>query len=184
MSDKDRILEHEYDGIKEYDNPMPAWWVLTFWATIIFSVAYVLNIGGIGTGEGRIAAYEADMAAWREAHPQGGAPVDAGALLALAADDEAREEGREIYAKYCAACHAADGGGLIGPNLADAHWLHGSTIDSIHTVIAEGVLAKGMPAWSKMLSADQVDQVTAYVWSLRGSTPAAPKAPEGVRASE
>lgn len=184
MSDEDRILEHEYDGIKEYDNPMPAWWVLTFWATIIFSVAYVLNIGGIGTGEGRIAAYEADMAAWRAAHPEGGAPVDAGALLALAADDEAREEGREVYLKYCAACHATDGGGLIGPNLTDDQWLHGGTIDSIHVVIAEGVLAKGMPAWAKMLSAEQVDQVTAYVWSLRGSAPAAPKAPEGVRASE
>ncbi len=184
MSDEDRILEHEYDGIKEYDNPMPAWWVLTFWATIIFSVAYVLNLGGIGTGAGRVAEYEADMAAWRAAHPAGGAPVDAAALLALAEDHEGLEEGEEIFTKYCAACHAADGGGVIGPNLTDAHWLHGSSIDSIHVVIAEGVLAKGMPAWAKMLSPEQVDQVTAYVWSLRGTTPAAPKAPEGVQVSE
>jgi cytochrome c oxidase cbb3-type subunit 3 len=179
MSDQDRILEHEYDGIKEYDNPMPRWWVLTFWATIIFSVAYVFNVGGIGTGQGRIADYEADMVAWRAAHPQGGGPVDVAALLALADDSEAVEEGGEVYAKYCAACHAADGGGMIGPNLTDNAWLHGSSIDSIHTVIAEGVLAKGMPAWGKMLSPEQVDHVTAYVWSLAGSTPAAPKAPEG-----
>jgi cytochrome c oxidase cbb3-type subunit 3 len=181
MSDKDRLVEHEYDGIQEYDNPMPRWWVLTFWATIIFSIAYLLNIGGIGAGEGWIADYEADMVAWREAHPQGGGPVDVAALLALAADEEALEEGEEAYAKYCAACHAADGGGMIGPNLTDDHWLHGGTIDSIHTVIAEGVLAKGMPAWGKMLSPAQVDQVTAYVWSLYGSTPAAPKAAEGVQ---
>lgn len=180
MSDKDRIIEHEYDGIQEYDNPMPRWWVLTFWATIIYSGIYLVVVGGMGTGQSNVAAYEAEMAAWRSAQPEGGAPVDAGALLALASDAEAIEEGGEVYTKYCAACHAADGGGLIGPNLTDAHWLHGASIDSIHTVIAEGVLAKGMPAWSRMLSPEEVDQVTAYVWGLQGTTPAAPKDPEGV----
>jgi cytochrome c oxidase cbb3-type subunit 3 len=181
MSDKDRILEHEYDGIKEYDNPMPRWWVLTFWATIIYAGIYLVVVGGMGTGQGNVDEYEADMTAWRAAYPQGGGPVDAAALLALTTDEEALEEGSEVYTKYCAACHAADGGGMIGPNLTDNAWIHGGTIDSIHTVIAEGVLAKGMPAWGKMLSPEQVDQVTAYVWSLAGSTPAAPKAPEGVQ---
>ena len=66
---KDRLIEHSYDGIQEYDNPMPRWWVLTFWATIIFSVVYALNIFGIGVGKGRIADYEQDMAAFRAAHP-------------------------------------------------------------------------------------------------------------------
>lgn len=181
MSDLDRLIEHEYDGIKEYDNPMPRWWVLTFWATIVFSVAYVLNLGGIGTGEGRIAQYEADMAAWRAAHPQDLGGADTAAILALAADPTALGEGQATYAKYCAACHAADGGGLIGPNLTDDAWLHGASVDSIHTVIAKGVLAKGMPAWEKLLTPLQVDQVTAYVLSLQGTTPAQPKAPEGER---
>ena len=99
MSEKDRLLEHEYDGIREYDNPMPRWWVLTFWATIIFSGAYLLGIGGIGTGDGRIAQYEEDMAAWRAAHPQGEGPVDVAALMALASDHEALEEGEEVFGK-------------------------------------------------------------------------------------
>lgn len=179
MSEKDRILEHEYDGIQEFDNPMPRWWVLTFWATIIFSVAYVLNIGGIGTGKGRIAEYEEAMAVAAAEHPQGGGPVDAAALLAMAADPEELEEGGEIFAKYCAACHAADGGGMIGPNLTDDRWIHGGTIEEVHKVISEGVLAKGMPTWSKLLKPEEVDRVTAYVWSLYGTTPAQPKAPEG-----
>lgn len=179
MSDKDRILEHEYDGIKEYDNPMPRWWVITFWATIIYSVIYLVVVGGMGTGQGNVDEYEADMTAWRAAYPQDGGPVDVAGILALASDTEALEEGNEVYIKYCAACHAADGGGMIGPNLTDDAWIHGGTVEQIHQVIAEGVLAKGMPAWGKMLSPEQVDQVTAYVWSLAGTTPAAPKAPEG-----
>lgn len=179
VSEKDRLIEHEYDGIREYDNPMPRWWVLTFWATIIFAGLYLLNIGPIGAGDGWIAAYEADMAAFRAAHPVQTGPADAGALLALAADEEAREEGEEIFTRSCAACHGPDGGGVIGPNLTDDAWLHGGTIGEIHQVITDGVLAKGMPAWGRQLPPDEINQVTAYVWSLHGTTPTNPKAPEG-----
>lgn len=180
MSDKDRLVEHEYDGIQEYDNPMPRWWVTIFWATIIYSILYALNIGGMGSGKGRVAEYEADMAAWRDAHPQGPGPADAAAILALTEDPTARADGEALYQRYCAACHVADGGGLIGPNLTDDYWLHGGTIDSVHAVIVEGVLAKGMPPWAKTLTAAQVNQVTAYVWTLRGTTPKQAKAPQGV----
>lgn len=179
MTDKDRLIEHEYDGIMEYDNPMPTWWVTMFWATIIFSIIYALNIGGIGSGEGRIAAYEADMAAWRAAHPIETAAADGDLLLALVDDQAAVSEGETVFAQYCAPCHAGDGGGGIGPNLTDDTWIHGGSIVEIHTVISDGVLAKGMPQWGRTLSADQVNAVTAYVWTLRGTTPAAPKAAEG-----
>ena len=184
MSDQDRMLEHEYDGIKEYDNPMPRWWVLTFWATIIYSVGYLIVVGGMGTQQGHVDEYEADMAAWRAAYPQGGGPVDATAILAMVEDPGMLAEGAADYVKYCAACHAADGGGTIGPNLTDDAWIHGGTVADIHRVIAEGVLAKGMPAWGKMLTPGQVNQVTAYVVSLAGTTPAAPKAPEGEQVAQ
>lgn len=175
----DRLLDHEYDGITEYDNPMPRWWLLTFAGTVIFSVIYALNIGPVGSGAGRIAQYEAEVAAAKALLPETPTTVDPAQLLALSKDEEVVEEGQEVYAAYCASCHGPDGGGLIGPNLADNAWLHGGAPDQVYTTIRAGVLAKGMPAWEKLLSAEQLTNVSAYVVSLAGTTPTNPKAPEG-----
>jgi cytochrome c oxidase cbb3-type subunit 3 len=183
VSEQDRLIEHEYDGIQEYDNPMPRWWVLSFWATIIYSVLYLLNVGPFGIGQGRMADYEANLAAWRTAHPVDGAPADSTVLLAVAADPVQVAAGKVTFTSYCAPCHGADGGGVIGPNLTDDAWLHGAAITHIHQVVSEGVPAKGMPAWKRQLTPDQVNAVVGYVWSLRGTTPAAPKAPEGTVAA-
>lgn len=177
---QDHLLEHSYDGIQEYDNPMPRWWVITFWATIAFSIVYALNLGGIaGDRRGRIAAYEADMAAFRKAHPAEAATVTPEALLALATSPEGLAEGKTVFQKQCAPCHRADGGGLIGPDLADDYWLHGGTITAIHATIANGVLEKGMPPWKKTLQPRELDAVTAYVWTLHGTNPPNPKGSQG-----
>ena len=178
--DNERLIEHEYDGIQEYDNPLPRWWVLTFWATIIFSVLYWFNVPGIGSGRGRIADYEASVAAHAAAHPPETDAVGEEALAALVADPTKVAEGKATFASYCVSCHRADGGGLIGPNLTDDAWIHGDSLVQIHRTIAQGVLAKGMPAWEKLLKPAQVNAVTAYVRSLRGTNPPDPKAPEGV----
>lgn len=175
---RDQILDHTYDGIQEYDNPMPQWWVIAFWATIIFSVIYALNLGGIGNGAGRIADYNADMAAWKAAHPESG-QVDAGALLAMASRPEVISLGSATFGQMCASCHGPDGGGGIGPNLADNYWLHGGSIDAIARTISDGVTSKGMPAWGKVLKPEQFQGIVAYVWSLHGTTPATPKEPQG-----
>ena len=181
MADKDneRLIEHEYDGIQEYDNPLPRWWVLSFWATIIFSVLYWFNVPGIGSGKGWIADYEASVAAHAAAHPPETDAVTEEALAALAADPAKVAEGKTTFGTYCVSCHRADGGGLIGPNLTDDAWIHGDSLVQIHRTIAQGVLAKGMPAWEKLLKPAQVNAVTAYVRSLRGTNPPNPKAPEG-----
>ena len=177
---QDKLLNHTYDGIQEYDNPMPRWWLLTFAATIVFSVIYLFNIGPVGSGKGRIADYEADMAAYARAHPAPtGGDMSSDQLLALVKDEEAMEEGKEAYTAYCASCHAPDGGGLIGPNLADAYWLHGGTIADIYKTVTIGVLEKGMPPWGKTLKPEQLSAVVAYVSTLQGTTPANPKAPQG-----
>jgi cytochrome c oxidase cbb3-type subunit 3 len=175
----DRLLDHEYDGISEYDNPMPRWWLLTFAGTVIFSVIYALNIGPVGSGPGRIAQYDADVAAAKALMPETPTTIDPAQLLALASDASATSAGQQVYASYCASCHGPDGGGLIGPNLTDNMWLHGGAPDQIYGTIINGVLAKGMPAWEKMLSAEQLTHVAAYVVSLAGTTPTNPKAPEG-----
>jgi len=175
----DQLLEHSYDGIQEYDNPMPRWWVLTFWGTIVFAILYSLNVAGMA-GAPRIAAYEKDMAAFRAAHPAPSGPANPAQLLALTRDNHEVSEGKKVFAKNCAACHGPDGGGVICPNLTDDAWIHGGKIEEINATITNGVLAKGMPPWGKMLPPRDVDEVTAYVWSLHGTTPAKPKAPEGV----
>lgn len=176
---EEKLLDHEYDGIQEYDNPMPRWWVWTFWATIIFSVAYVANVGGIGTGQGREADYAQEMATFRKLHPAGGPAMSGEQLAALVKDPAVLATGKTVYNTNCAACHAADGGGIIGPNLTDAFWLHGGSLPDIQKTINDGVLAKGMPAWGKMLKPDQLTAVTAYVATLQGTTPAKAKAPQG-----
>ncbi len=177
--ERDRLIEHSYDGIQEYDNPMPAWWVFTFWLTIVFSIFYYVNPGNTGEGKGRETEYAEDMAAFRAKHPVNTGGGNAAQLLAVAADADEVAEGKKVYIGKCAACHAADGGGIIGPNLTDDAWLHGGTIDSIYATVNNGVLAKGMPAWGKLLKEDEMKEVVAYVWTLHGTTPAKPKAPEG-----
>lgn len=177
---QDRVLEHSYDGIQEYDNPMPRWWLATFFGTIIFSILYLINIGPIGKGKGWIADYEDDMKAFAAAHPApSGGDVSAAALTALVTDQNALKLGKTTYDSYCASCHRQDGGGLIGPNLTDNYWLHGGNITDIYKTVFDGVLAKGMPPWGKSLKPDQLTAVVAYVVSLKGSNPASPKAPQG-----
>jgi len=183
--DEDRLLDHEYDGIREYDNPMPRWWLYIFWGSIIWAALYWFNVPGIGEGKGRIADYDASIAAAKAAFP---APAVAtgptGAeLLALAKDPAELAAGKALFATTCSPCHGPAGGGVIGPNLTDAYWLHGGTPEAIWHTVNGGVLAKGMPAWGQSLSPDKVSAVVAYVISLQGTTPDNPKAPEGVRDS-
>ena len=179
--DEERILDHEYDGIKEYDNPMPRWWLATFWLTIIFSVLYLLNVPGVGRGAGRVADYTADStrAAQLAAASDPLASVTDGVIAAAAAASVQRDSGQVLFATNCSACHAADGGGGIGPNLTDAFWIHGGGPADVFRTIANGVPEKGMPTWKAMLSREQLVAVTGYVTTLRGSRPAAPKEPQG-----
>jgi cytochrome c oxidase cbb3-type subunit 3 len=151
-----------------------------FWATIVFSILYVLNvIPRIGIGPGRIAKYEADVAAALAAHPQPAKSSSPEELAALAANPQVLAAGKQVFSTNCVSCHKADGGGLIGPNLTDNAWIHGGTLSEIHKTVSEGVLAKGMPPWGKVLKSDQVDAVVAYVASLKGTNPPDAKAPEG-----
>jgi cytochrome c oxidase cbb3-type subunit 3 len=179
----DHLLDHSYDGIQEFDNPMPRWWVYLFWATIIFSILYFLNVPGFGIGKGRIADYDRDMAAAAAADAKRKAAEPAGAsgeqLAAMTKDASVVALGKQVFGQNCAACHRADAGGQIGPNLADDYWLHGGTLEQIHKTVVDGVLEKGMPPWGKVLKPNQLDAVVAYVYTLRGTNPPNPKAPQG-----
>jgi cytochrome c oxidase cbb3-type subunit III len=180
---KDRLLDEEHDGIQEYDNPTPRWWVWLFVATFVFAVLYWFNVPGFGVGRGRIANYEADVAkAGRLEAARTPAPPPAmsdAALVALVADQTRMEKGAALYAANCTPCHRADGGGVVGPNLTDDHWIHGGKPSQILRTITAGVPDKGMPPWGQTLKPGDPPLLTAWVIHLHGTNPKDPKAPQG-----
>jgi cytochrome c oxidase cbb3-type subunit 3 len=179
----DRLLDHQYDGIQEYDNPLPRWWVMLFWATIVYSLLYMIDVPGLGNGQGRIAAYERDMAAARAKYGDRVAPtVSETDLLALIEDALQVAEGKKVYDLNCMPCHRADGGGMIGPNLTDDYWIHGGRPLEVLATVSQGVPQKGMPSWGQVMKPEQVGRVVAYVLTLHGTRPANGKGPEGLRA--
>jgi cytochrome c oxidase cbb3-type subunit 3 len=180
--DSDRLLAHEYDGIEEYDNPLPGWWVWIFWATIAFSLGYWLYYQ-IGPGPSVIAQYDADVrvAAERQAKlaPSAGAASD-DVILVLTKNPQAMASAKEIFTARCLACHGPQGQGLVGPNLTDDYWMHGRRATEILRTISEGVPEKGMVPWRDQLKPEELQMITAYVLSLAGTNPPNPKPPQGV----
>lgn len=181
----DRVIAgHKYDGIREYDNPMPGWWTGIFLLCIAFAPLYVLGVHAfdwIDTYEDDLAEAQADLEQIREVYASTGPAfkTDAGALADYAADPAFVEAGMVTYTAICAACHGDQGQGLIGPNLADDYWIHGATPEDVYRIINVGVPALGMPAWDGQLSQEEQAQAMAYVLSLRGTDPPNPKEPQG-----
>lgn len=181
------IQGHAYDGIKEYDNPMPGWWSWLFILTIVWAPIYAFAVHGsswLNTYEEDLAQAQRELAEIRHRYATTGPAfkTDPGALAAYAEDPAMAEAGAEVYASVCAACHGDAGQGLIGPNLADDYFIHGHTPEAIFAVIRDGVTANGMPAWGGALSDEQQAQVMAFVVQLRGTNPPGAKGPEGERA--
>lgn len=177
----DELLDHDYDGIQEFDNPLPRWWVYLLYGTVVFALVYVPYYH-FGPGALPEDAWAEDMKAWYAAHP----PPDlasAEALEAMAQDPAFVAAGEAIYRVRCVSCHAADGGGLVGPNLTDDHTLYGFGRDQIVGVVYHGTKF-GMLAWKDQLSLEEVYQVAAYAHTLRGTSPAKPKAPEGIEVGD
>jgi cytochrome c oxidase cbb3-type subunit 3 len=175
------LLEHEYDGIREYDNPLPGWWVAVYWATVVFSIAYSVWYHVTPHGTNVVAAYEDEMRAAREARAKQSlaeAPSEA-VLGKLMADAELMRDAKVTFGQRCAVCHAAEGQGLIGPNLTDAAWIHGDgTAMAIFEIVSHGVPSKGMPAWELQLQPIEVRKLAALVATMRGKNlPGKP--PEG-----
>jgi len=179
---RDQLLDHEYDGIREYDNPLPRWWVWIFAGSFWFSVGYYFHYHVSGNGTSVAAAYEADVAEARERAAKStlAEPVSEESLGKLMADAGLMKDAQAAFALRCAPCHGDRAQGLIGPNLTDNAWIHGQgKLSDIYTVVDQGVLAKGMPAWGKQLSPIEVRKLAAYVGTQRGKAVPGGKAPEG-----
>jgi cytochrome c oxidase cbb3-type subunit 3 len=184
--DRDELLEHEADGIREFDNDLPRWWLYGFYLTIVFSVIYLVNYHVLTTpffgAPTVIAEYEADMkaAAALQAVHRAHSPVLAGAAAMALTDAPSLEKGRAIFessASLCSSCHRPDLGGLVGPNLTDEAWLHGCGVSDVMTSIRTGYPTRGMLPFGggTPLDDEQLRQLASYVLSKRGALPASPK---------
>ena len=172
------LLDHEYDGIQELDNNLPSWWVWLFYITIIFSAAYLVYYHVARVGDLQAAEYAKEMKRGETIKAAAMGKFEAGmASLQPATDPIVVEQGRQIYTKFCAPCHRADGGGLVGPNLTDDYWIHSSTYADTVKVIWDGVPAKGMITWKTVLKPDEIQAVASFIYTLRGAKLATPGKP-------
>jgi cytochrome c oxidase cbb3-type subunit 3 len=184
------LMDHDADGITELDNNLPQWWVWLFVLTCVWAAGYLVYFH-LMDGPGQIAQYEQEMAAAAKAEvvvaTEPAAPGEAAPATAAvdepSTDEAVLAQGKDLYIKNCLVCHAPDGGGLIGPNMTDDYYIHGPLFADSVRIINEGVLAKGMISWKSVLKPDEIHAVASYIFTLRGTTPATPKAPEGEKAA-
>ncbi|WP_149276563.1 cbb3-type cytochrome c oxidase N-terminal domain-containing protein [Pareuzebyella sediminis] len=176
------ILDHNYDGIRELDNTLPPWWVWMFYATIVFGVIYLVRFHIFNDYDQdteyltEMKLAEAEIAEYKKNAKD---LVDASTVEILS-DASDIAAGKAIFESNCVACHMADGGGGIGPNLTDQNWILGGGIKNVFNTISEGGRdGKGMIAWKQTLKPAEIAQVASYVLNFQGTTPANPKAPEG-----
>lgn len=176
----DQVRDHQFDGIQEFDNRLPNWWLWILYGTIVFSVLYWLFLHTFSVGDTIEDQYAAEMQAAAEAQLAAmaeGGPTNESLMLMASMDDRVAE-GRTLFETYCVVCHSDQGQGNIGPNLTDEYWLHGGAPTDILDTIIDGVTDKGMAAWGRQLGPARTQAVTAYVLTLR-NTNVPGKEPQG-----
>ena len=183
--DESRLMHHDYDGIREYDNPLPGWWKAIFIGSIVFAAMYGFYFHIANWGATPAERYAADLADFNDKKvlrdQAEAAHVNEPALARNALDGKLVAHGAAVFAAKCIGCHAAEGRGQIGPNLTDSYQLHGTTrMDIFHTV-HDGVSGTAMIAWGEQLPAADILDVVAYVTTLRGQNLDGGKPPQGER---
>ena len=178
---QDHILDHAYDGIQEYDNPLPQWWLTIFWITIVFSPLYILYFH-FGGGMLATERYDQAMIAFYDKQAEqllALGEITENTLADLMVDPSMMNGGKKIYQTKCATCHGMFGEGGIGPNLTDEYWLHGGQLLEVYATVRDGVTAKGMLAWERQLRPAELLAVSSYVGTLLGSEPPNGKEAQG-----
>lgn len=182
--EKELLIMHDYDEIQELDNPIPAWFNWLFYGSVVFGIVYLLNFHVFKLGklqdeeyvvEMKVAEQEKEIFLAKSANRVDENNVKISTELAVL------ESGKALFAQNCVACHGANGEGIVGPNLTDEFWIHGGKINNVFKTIKYGVPEKGMISWEKQLTPKQISDVSNYIESLKGTKPANPKAPQGVK---
>ena len=174
----EETLGHAFDGIEEYDNPLPRWWFMLFVATLVFAVGYLILYPGMGTWKGIFPGYEGgwtQVKQWEKEMDKADekygpifAKYAAMPIEEVAKDEQALKMGGRLFASNCSVCHGSDAKGAYGfPNPTDHDWLWGGEPEAIKTTILNGRQAV-MPAWGEILGEPGIRNVAGYVRSLSG----------------
>jgi len=177
---KERLLDHSYDGIQEYDNPTPGWWHMLFIGSVFFSVIYVMfwHFSELSWMPKDALARD-QQSYYRLLFSEiGELEGDEQTLKDYMAKSDWMAFGRSVYLANCAQCHGGEGNGINCPNLTDERWINVKTLPDVYTIVTDGVASKGMPAWKNRLSQNERVLVAAYVATLRGA-PKPGRPPEG-----
>ena len=174
------VMDHEFDGIQEFDNRLPNWWLWLMWGSMVFALLYWVFFHTLGVGVLPVERFEMDMKVAQEAQIARAleAGIDNEFFVMMSQNEDKVAAGREIFVKHCVACHLDQGQGSVGPNLTDGYWIHGCEPMQMLKTINDGVAAKGMPAWMNQLGPTRVNAVLAYILTIK-DTEVTGKAPEG-----
>ncbi|MES2560880.1 MAG: cbb3-type cytochrome c oxidase N-terminal domain-containing protein [Bacteroidota bacterium] len=181
-NEKDIMLDHDYDGIHELDNDLPPWWKYGFYLTIVFGIFYLVHYHITGSGKLQLAEYEEQIqtaAIEVELYKKKAANLVDENNVTVLSNAKETSAGKELYTTNCAACHGMAGEGGVGPNLTDAYWLHGGSINSVFKSIKYGWPQKGMKAWEKDFGARQIQEISSFIISIQGSNPLNAKEKQG-----
>ncbi len=181
--EKDILLDHNYDGIRELDNHLPPWWVYLFYGTVAFAIIYMLNYHVLNISPLSIDEYDNSMQAAAiqvaEYKKTQANSIDESNVVFVKDDKLAIEQGKAIYTENCLACHGQNLEGGTGPNLTDEYWIHGGSVQEVFKTIKYGVAQKGMISWEKKLKPDEMQSVASFILTLQGTKPANAKEPQG-----
>lgn len=180
------VMDHDYDGIQELNNPSPNWVIAIFFVTIGFSLFYAIHFFGFpDNGRDQKSEYERKVAAF--ANEKKEMREAAAAAVGEMSEAEVIAAGEKLYAeKGCLACHGMKGeGNAIGPNLTDNYWINGCSDEAVIKIITEGKPEKGMTPYKAMMSEEQIKHLTVFIKKkLVGSSPENSKDPQGEECKE
>lgn len=181
-AEKDVELDHDFDGIKELNNPIPPWFNVLFYGTIVAAFVYILYFHVFEAGNLQAQEYKNELVVAEKQKAdyvkKAGNLIDENSVKLLT-DASKIKEGEQLYATKCAVCHGEKGEGKVGPNLTDEYWLHGGSIQEVFKSIKYGWPAKGMVAWQNSMNGGQMQELASYILSLQGTNPAGAKEAQG-----
>lgn len=176
-----KVLSHNYDGIQELDNPLPKWWLFTFYITIVFSIFYYgyYELYG-GPSSDKYLSQSLSEIQKKKVSVKETSSETLKSFDELVSNKEMMELGKGHFSSKCAPCHGQKGEGVIGPNLTDSFWISSKgNLEGVLVAIQKGFPDKGMPAWKALIPAKEQPYLAAYVMTLKGTNPPNAKAPQG-----